>query len=237
MLPLSSTIQSDFESSIPRVCEVQHTDLVRIPFANHNLPRSEEEINLMVESATKAYGEFMDALGFDWRGDPNSMDTPRRVSNAFIREYARGCYSQTPKITAFKNTNQYDGIVAQTNIKVNSLCSHHHAPFTGLAHIAYIPSKEGKIIGLSKLNRIVEWFSLRPQVQESLTVQIAEYVDKVCEDNKGVAVLIEANHTCCSNRGPRQNSTMRTAKFLGEFQDNFYQRNEFYQLVKPHSRL
>jgi len=204
-----------------------------LQFANHNHPVTEQEKQEIIDRAAKAYESYMDALGYDWRNDPNSSNTPHRVAKAFVEDFAWGCYSVPPKITAFDNVDQYDGIVAQTNIRVTSLCSHHHAPFTGFAHVAYIPSKNGKVIGLSKLNRIVDWFSRRPQVQENLTMQIHDYINTVCEKNNGVAVMIEAGHTCCSNRGIRHDSTMRTARMSGAFLDNKdNSRAEFYKFVE-----
>lgn len=211
-------------------------DIVKIPYANNNHPRSEEEINKIIDNATKAYEIFMDSLGFDWRNDPNSRETPGRVAKAFVRDFAWGCYSRPPDITAFDNVDKYDGMVAQTYIEVNSLCSHHHATFSGFAHVAYIPSKSGKVIGLSKLNRIVDWYSRRPQVQENLTMQIHDYINKVCTGNKGVAVYIEANHTCCSLRGVRQDSAMRTAKLSGDFESKAKTREEFYLFASSPSR-
>jgi GTP cyclohydrolase I len=206
---------------------------MKLKYANHNHPHSTEEINALVEKGAKAYESYLDALGFDWRNDPNSSNTPHRVAKAFVTDLAMGCYSEPPKVTAFDNVDQYDGIVCQNNIKVVSLCSHHHAPFTGVAHVAYIPSKDGKVIGLSKLNRIVDWFARRPQVQENLTAQIHAYIDIVCEKNNGVAVLIEAAHTCCSNRGIKHDSTMRTARMSGAFLDNNdNSRAEFYKFVE-----
>ena len=206
---------------------------IKLPYANGNTPRTEEERRVIIEKASKAYEAYLDALGFDWRNDPNSSDTPRRVAKAFVNDLAAGCYSEPPKITAFENVDKYDGMVCQTNIKVVSLCSHHHLAFTGVAHVAYIPSKNGKVIGLSKLNRIVEFFARRPQVQENLTMQISRYVSDVCENNNGVAVVIEADHTCCSHRGVGHNSTMRTARMTGAFLDNSDQsRSEFYKFVE-----
>jgi GTP cyclohydrolase I len=111
-----------------------------------------------------------------------------RVAKAFVNDLAEGVYCNSPKITAFDNIDGYDGIVFQGNITLHSFCSHHHLPFIGTAHTAYIPSKEGKIIGLSKLNRIVEFYSRRPQVQENLTMQIHEHINEVCGDNLGVAL-------------------------------------------------
>lgn len=210
----------------------------KLPYANGNFPRSEEEKQIIIERAAAAYEKYMDALGFDWRSDPNSADTPRRVAKAFVNDLAAGCYDEPPKITTFDNVDQYDGLVFQGNIKTNSFCSHHHLPFIGNTHVAYIPGKDGKVIGLSKLNRIVEWFSRRPQVQENLTMQIHKYINEVCEDNNGVAVLVEANHTCAGLRGVKHDSTMKTARMSGAFLDkeDINTRQEFYDFVRDLKR-
>jgi GTP cyclohydrolase I len=205
----------------------------KLLYANHNNPQTVQETQELIEKGAKAYEAYLDALGFDWRNDPNSSDTPHRVAKAFVTDLAMGCYTPPPKVTAFDNVDKYDGMVCQNNIKVVSMCSHHHAPFMGVAHVAYIPAKDGKVIGLSKLNRIVDWFARRPQVQENLTMQIHQYIDQVCIKNKGVAVLIEANHTCCSNRGIKHDSTMRTARMSGAFLDEKdNSRSEFYKFVE-----
>jgi GTP cyclohydrolase I len=204
-----------------------------LQYANGNQPRTEEEKEIIIENAAAAYEQYMDALGFDWRNDPNSSDTPRRVAKAFVNDLAEGCYNKPPKITAFDNVDKYDGLVFQGNITVHSFCSHHHLPFVGNAHVSYIPGKDGKVIGLSKLNRIVEWFSRRPQVQENLTMQIHKHIDKVCEENKGVAVLVEADHMCACIRGVKHNSTMKTARMSGAFLDKGdLTRQEFYDFVR-----
>jgi len=205
----------------------------KLAFANHNHPHTQEEREQIIEKASKAYEAYMDALGYDWRNDPNSANTPHRVAKAFVEDLAMGCYAPPPKVTAFDNVDGYDGMVCQNSIKIVSLCSHHHAPFMGQAHVAYIPAKDGKVIGLSKLNRIVDWFARRPQIQEGLTKQIHEYIDKTCMRNKGVAVMIEAAHTCCSNRGIKHDSTMRTARMSGAFlDDKDNSRAEFYKFVE-----
>jgi|TARA_Y100001938_G_C8038498_1_gene404781 GTP cyclohydrolase I len=204
-----------------------------LQYANGNLPRTEDEKEAIIEKAAAAYEKYMDALGFDWRNDPNSADTPRRVAKAFVNDLAEGCYSLPPKITAFDNVDKYDGLVFQGNIKVNSFCSHHHLPFIGQAHVSYIPGKDGKVIGLSKINRIVEWFSRRPQVQENLTMQIHNYMNEVCKDNKGVAVLVSANHTCAGLRGVKHDSIMKTARMSGAFLDKTdLTRQEFYDFIR-----
>ena len=205
----------------------------KLKYANGNKPLTEEQKQKMITEAAEHYGKYMDALGFDWRGDPNSSDTPHRVAKAFVTDLAHGCYNHEPKITAFDNVDQYDGMVFQGNIKVNSFCSHHHLPFIGVAHTAYIPSKDGKIIGLSKLNRTVEFFARRPQVQENLTMQIHDYIHDLCDGNLGVAVVVEANHMCACVRGVKHDATMKTAKLSGVFMDNDNQaRTEFYNFIE-----
>ena len=204
----------------------------KLKHANGNLPLFETEKQVMIEEAAKHYGKYMDALKIDWRNDPNSSETPMRVAKAFVTDLAEGCYNASPKITAFENIDGYDGMVFQGNIKVNSFCSHHHLPFIGTAHTAYIPSKEGKIIGLSKLNRIVEFYSRRPQVQENLTMQIHDHINEVCGDNLGVAVMVSANHMCACVRGVKHDATMKTSKLSGEFMNyKSHARDEFYSFV------
>jgi GTP cyclohydrolase I len=205
------------------------TELLK--YANSSIPRSEAEKQAMIENAAKHYGEYMTALGIDWKNDPNSSDTPMRVAKAFVNDLAQGCYVDAPKITAFDNLDKYNGIVFQGNIDVKSFCSHHHLPFIGYAHVAYIPSEDGKVIGLSKLNRIVEYFARRPQVQENLTMQIHNYINETCIGNKGVAVVVGANHMCACVRGVRHDSTMMTSKMSGAFMQDPATRNEFYRFV------
>lgn len=209
---------------------------VKLQYANGNHPRTDDEKEQIIENAAKAYEAYMDALGFDWRTDPNSEDTPRRVAKAFVNDLADGCYSKPPKITAFDNVDNYDGVVFQGRIKVNSFCSHHHLPFVGFAHVAYIPGDN--VIGLSKLNRTVEWFARRPQVQENLTMQIHKHISEVAEGNKGVAVMVEANHMCACVRGVRHDSVMKTARMSGAFLDknDVNTRQEFYDFVRDLKR-
>lgn len=198
----------------------------------HNQKQQYLEKQQMISHAAQAYKQFMIALGMDPDANDHEKDTPMRVAKSFVNDLVSGLYDEPPKITSFDNTNGYDGMVFQGNIELNSICQHHHLSFIGKAHVAYIPSAEGKVIGLSKLNRIVEYFARRPQVQENLTMEIANYIDKVCEKNKGVAVMIEANHLCACVRGVRHDSTMITSKLLGGFLDEPKVREEFYNFVK-----
>jgi GTP cyclohydrolase I len=194
-----------------------------------------EEKKVIIENATKAFGDFLTALGCDWENDPNSSDTPHWVAKAYVNDLWAGRYEPLSKITAFPSDG-YDGIVFEGNIPVTSMCSHHHQSITGRVHIGYVPSKDGKVVGLSKLNRIVEQFARRGAIQEQLTVAIHNAVDKICEGNLGVAVMIEAGHNCVSCRGIKhQGASMKTAKLTGCFLNEDSARAEFYEFVKGYS--
>ena len=178
-------------------------ELVKQGYANGvapGFPLTEDQKWDMVDKAAEAYGKFLDALGCDWRNDPNSNDTPRRVAKAYVFDLWKGRYEEMSNITAFPSDG-YDGIVQESNIPVESMCSHHHQRIGGRVSIAYVPSKDGKVIGLSKLNRIVDLFGRRGAIQEQLTVAIHNAIDKICEGNIGVAVMIDATHNCVSCRG------------------------------------
>jgi GTP cyclohydrolase I len=198
--------------------------------SNGSLPRTQEEINSMIEEAAIHYGNFLNAVGFDYKADRQTVDTPMRVSKAWLKDLIVGSVSDEPNITVFPNDDGYDGLVIQSGIPIVSMCAHHNLAFTGYATLAYVPGEN--VIGLSKLNRIVEWFSRRPQMQESLTQQIHDYLaDKMsCES---VAVSIACKHTCCSHRGIKHPSVMTTNKFSGVFmeKDNLI-REEFLHAIE-----
>jgi GTP cyclohydrolase I len=207
--------------------------------ANGNMPRTEEEKSQMIEQAAEYYGKFLNALGFDWTADPHSANTPKRVAKAWINDLIAGSVGSEPVITSFPNTEGYTGLICQTRIPVISMCSHHNLQFLGLAHVAYIPGKEStdQVIGLSKLNRIVDFYSRRPQVQESLTKQIHDHIDKLCIGNRGVAVVIESTHNCVRCRGLNHESVMKTSQLSQYFWTNeIGTRAEFFSLIE-NSRL
>jgi GTP cyclohydrolase I len=190
---------------------------------------NQEEKNEMLHLAAEAYGNFLSALGFDWENDPHTMDTPKRVAKAFVEDLFAGLYTESPKITSFPNDGKYTGMVFQGDIEVHSICQHHHLPFIGKAYVAYIPGET--MIGLSKLNRIVEWMSRRPQVQETLTMQIHNLISEKCTENAGVAVMIKAKHQCACLRGVKHDSTMVTSHLSGAFKENEAARAEFYKFI------
>lgn len=210
-------------------------EIAKYGFANgvaFSAPLTENEKWDMVDRAAEAYGKFLDALECDWRNDPNSADTPQRVAKAYVFDLWKGRYEAMKDITAFPSDG-YTGIVQESNIPVESMCSHHHQRIGGRVSIAYIPSKDGKVIGLSKLNRIVEHFARRGSIQEQLTVAIHNAVDKLCEGNIGVAVMIDATHNCVSCRGVKhQGASMQTAHLSGCFLNEDAARAEFYKNIE-----
>tara|TARA_R110000772_G_scaffold173482_3_gene285423 strand:+ start:486 stop:1133 length:648 start_codon:yes stop_codon:yes gene_type:complete len=203
--------------------------------ANGSITRTDEEKAAMIENASVHYGKFLEALGFDWRADPHSDRTPFRVAKAWVNDLIEGSLNPEPVVTAFPNDEQYTGLICQTRIPVDSMCAHHNLAFSGVCHVSYIPGKETTdlVVGLSKLNRIVEWYSHRPNIQESLTKQIHDKIDALCVGNRGVAVVVESQHNCVKCRGVRHDSVMKTSQMSGYFWDSNHQstRQEFFQLI------
>lgn len=178
---------------------------------------TEKEKYKIINKAEKAFGKFLDVLGVDWKNDPNSMETPRRVAKKYVLDMWRGRYELPTEITSFPSDN-YSGIILEKNIPLTSQCSHHHETIMGKVHIAYIAGKDGSVIGLSKLNRIVEHFGRRGAIQEQLTIAIHNAINKICTDNQGVMVMIDATHNCVSCRGIKhQGASMMTSEVSGVF--------------------
>lgn len=197
---------------------------------------TEAEKEKIIHQAAEKYGEFLTALGCDWKNDPNSNDTPRRVAKAYVNDLWKGRYELPPDVTEFP-PDGYDGLAQQSWIPVTSMCSHHHQTIKGKVHIAYIPQGNGGVVGLSKLNRIVEYFARRGAIQEQLTVAIHNAIDTICEGNIGVAVMIDATHNCVSCRGVKhQGASMQTAKLSGAFLEEPSTKAEFYKNVELSKR-
>ena len=171
---------------------------------------------------------------FEWIGEDPSreglLETPKRVVNAF-KEYFKG-YKEDPKKVlekTFGDVEGYDDMVIQKNISVHSHCEHHMAPIVGVAHVAYIPNK--RVVGLSKLARVVEVFSKRLQTQERLTMQIANILMESL-NAKGVAVSIDATHQCMTMRGIRkQQAKTVTNYYLGKFKEDLSYQNRYLRFI------
>ena len=158
---------------------------------------------------------IMNTLGLDLQND-SLKNTPERVSKMFVKEIFSGLDpSNKPSATLFDNKYSYKQMLVEKNISLYSTCEHHFVPIIGKAHVAYI--SKGKVIGLSKINRIVQYYSQRPQVQERLTIQIANELSNVLGTDD-VAVMIDAVHLCVSSRGIKDvNSSTMTVEYRGKF--------------------
>jgi GTP cyclohydrolase I len=170
----------------------------------------------------------------EWAGDDPDREgllgTPDRVVRSY-EEFFAG-YAEDPKAmlaTTFEETDSYDEMVLLRDIRLESHCEHHMVPIIGKAHVAYLPA--GRVVGISKLARVVEAFAKRLQIQETLTAQIADTIDEVLRP-RGVAVVIEAAHQCMTTRGIKKPGvTMTSSRMLGEFRNNPVTRSEFLQLL------
>ncbi len=174
------------------------------------------------------FAQIMDTLGLDLSDDSLS-GTPKRVAKMYVKEVFSGLNpANEPAISLFDNKYHYNKMLVEKDITLFSYCEHHFVPIIGKAHVAYIP--DDKVIGLSKLNRIVQYYAKRPQVQERLTIQIADALKKILyHDN--VAVMIEADHLCVASRGIKDtNSNTITSVFSGKFEDDSV-RNEFFSYI------
>lgn len=215
-----------------KVVDVEKLETAKAGFANgistylkdliekgeHRSLTDKEKLKI-ISKAEKAYGKFLTALGVDWENDPNSMETPRRVAKAYVNDLWRGRYEIPTEITAFPSDG-YNGIILERDIPITSMCSHHHQAILGKVHIAYIPGTDGKVVGLSKLNRIVEHFGRRGSIQEQLTVAIHNAISTIAE-TENVMVVIHAGHQCVSCRGVKhQGASMVTSEVSGAFADH-----------------
>jgi len=196
------------------------TDTDKLQEKNQKI--SDQKAEEAIRTIIKWIGEDPDREGL--------RSTPSRVIKAF-KEYFQGYKEDASNYLkkTFKDVEGYDDMVIEKNISVRSHCEHHMAPIIGVAHVAYIPSK--KVVGLSKLSRVVEAFSKRLQTQERLTMQIAKTIMNVLQP-RGVAVTIDASHQCMTNRGiKKENATTITNYFLGVFKDDLSFQNRYLRYI------
>lgn len=177
---------------------------------------------------------IMETLGLDLCDD-SLKGTPNRVAKMFVNEIFGGLDpAKKPKASSFENKYKYGEMLVEKNITLYSTCEHHFLPIVGRAHVAYISN--GKVVGLSKMNRIVDHFAKRPQVQERLTIQIVEELQKVL-NTKDVACVIDAKHLCVNSRGIRDiESSTVTSEFGGKFKEKNTKR-EFLDYIKLETKF
>ncbi len=195
-------------------------------------PMHVDALNLTNEEKIKriasGFREIMMVLGLDLTDD-SLANTPERIAKMFINETFAGLNPENkPSVTLFENNFKYKQMIVEKDITFYSTCEHHFVPIIGIAHVAYISS--GKVIGLSKLNRLVNYYAKRPQVQERLTIQIAEELKSTLA-TADVAVIIKADHLCVQSRGIRDTkSSTITSHYCGKFNDEMT-RSELFNYI------
>ncbi len=189
------------------------------PLRSDAFDLSDEE---KIERIQAHFSEIMKTLGLDLTDD-SLKGTPKRVAKMYVKEVFNGLNpANKPEARTFNNNYDYSDVVIEKNIQVNSFCEHHFLPFIGKAHVAYI--SKGKVIGLSKINRLVDYYSRRPQVQERLTLQIADAISDAM-NTEDVAVYIDSKHFCVSMRGIKDHaSSTITSEFRGAFKEKEVQQ-------------
>jgi len=185
----------------------------------------------LINDATKAFENVLDALLIDRENDPNSKGTARRLAKMYFNEIMAGRYDPAPDATSFPNEGEdaYTGMLVVRS-ELRSMCSHHHQPVNGVAYIGIIPN--GKVIGLSKYTRIAQWCARRGTLQEELCNDIAREISKAT-DSKNVGVYIQATHGCCENRGIMAHSSLtQTTVLKGAFKEDVGTKKEFFDNIK-----
>jgi len=187
------------------------------------------DVKLIECEVAEAFEDVLKALVINTTDDHNTKATAHRVAKMFVHEIFRGRYYPPPEVTSFPNAKEYDQIYVSGPMSINSTCAHHFQPITGQAYVGVFPGK--KVVGLSKFNRIVDWIASRPQIQEEMTEQIADMVEKETEA-QGVAVVIKAEHFCMTARGVKEHeSEMMTSVVRGMFRDEPATKAEFFSLL------
>lgn len=189
---------------------------------------SPAERSAMIEAATMKLSELLDVLQVGHALDPHTRDTPRRVARMLVNELMSGRYTEPPALTEFENTQAFDELIVVGPLDVRSTCAHHMLPVYGHAFIGVLPAADGTLLGLSKYDRIVNYFSARLQIQEELGKQIGAFIMSH-SGARGVAVRISAVHMCRTQRGVRagQHGRMVTTTHFGELAENLRLRDEF----------
>ncbi|WP_113925769.1 GTP cyclohydrolase I FolE [Cognataquiflexum aquatile] len=200
---------------------------------SHDTPLREDAFEmddeLKMELIEKHFREIMHVLGLDLTDD-SLKGTPKRVAKMYIKEIFSGLDPKNkPVVKLFENKYKYNEMLVEKDITFHSNCEHHFVPIIGKAHVAYISN--GTVIGLSKINRIVQYFAKRPQVQERLTMQIGNELKEMLGTDD-VAIIIDAHHMCVSSRGIQDvNSATVTSFYSGKFEKDEHSRNEFMKYI------
>ena len=199
---------------------------IETPLVSNAFQNSDEQ---KIEVIQYHFGKIMEELGLDLNDDSLS-GSPYRVAKMYVKELFYGLNPKNkPKMSVFENKYGYNKMLVEKNIAVDSCCEHHFLPITGFAHVAYIP--KDKVVGVSKLNRVVDYYAHRPQVQERLSVQILKDLQEKLE-TEDVIVMISAKHLCVSSRGIKDKNSLTTTIEYGGCFENKSARQDFFRIIE-----
>ena len=222
----------DIKNSISNVIRTRLIDAGASFLANDNISEylNKGDVDLLKQEVSKKFESLFSSMLIDYKNDPNTKDTARRMTDMFFDEFFAGRYQKLPRMTEFPNSKNLDEIYTLGPIKIVSMCSHHILPITGEVWLGILPSE--KIVGISKFNRLIEWVMSRPQIQEEAVVMIADTIEKIIKP-KGLAVVIKASHACMTLRGVKdENTSMTNSIMRGEFKNDVSKKAEFFNLIK-----
>jgi GTP cyclohydrolase I len=200
-------------------------------FCNDNISKyiAEGELSLLVDEVSDKFEDVLKSLIIDTEHDHNTKETAKRVAKMYCNEIFSGRYVNEPKVTVFPNASAYDEVYVTGPISIRSVCAHHLQNIKGTCYIGVFPGNN--VIGLSKFNRVVNWIASRPQIQEEMSIQIADEIERITEA-KGVAVLLQAEHGCMTMRGVKEaHSDMTTSVMRGVFRDEPHLKQEFFNIM------
>ena len=202
-------------------------------FCNDNISkyiRNETELSWIERDVEMKIEELLQCLIIDTENDHNTQETAKRMAKMFVHEIFRGRYREQPKITTFPNATNYDQLYITGPISIRSTCAHHFQNIVGKAYVGIFPGRE--VVGLSKFNRLIHWIAERPQIQEEMTMQIADAIEEVTNAD-GVAIVIRAEHMCITHRGVKEHeSDMTTSVMRGSFRNDPELKKEFLTLMQ-----
>lgn len=224
-MELENNNSQDFSQSHDELGENHISSSIETPM---RIDAFEKDDELKIELIAKHFKEIMHILGLDLNDD-SLKGTPTRVAKMYVNEVFSGLNPDNrPEVRLFENKYKFKELLVEKDIAFYSHCEHHFVPFFGKAHVAYIP--DGNVVGLSKINRIVQYYAKRPQVQERLTMQIANDLKQALKTDN-IAVIIEAKHLCVASRGVQDNSSSTvTSHYSGKFNDEAL-KSEFLTII------
>ena len=200
-------------------------------FCNDNISEymNHDDLAKLVDEVADSMQQVLQSLVIDTDHDHNTRDTAHRVAKMMVLETFSGRFLPPPKVTAFPNVTSYDQLYVTGPITIRSTCAHHFQAIKGKCYIGVFPGKN--VIGLSKFNRMVDWIASRPQIQEEMTIQIADVIANETQA-EGVAVLVQAEHGCMTMRGVKEHeSDMTTSVMRGKFRDDPNLKTEFFNII------